>query len=144
MYQALSGLVEVSYTGVDTSKEMLRAARAAFPRADFRDGDGYKLPFLDRSFDVVASYDVLQHVPDIVGFIREMVRVSRRTVLFTLLDGAQSLHGSQTILGNSFLVNRYSKADAEAKVNEASGALPFKKVQIPENQSSLWVVASGD
>ena len=140
MYQALSRIVTVSYTGVDTSMEMLRAAQAAFPDVDFEIGDGFNLPFEAKSFDVVACYDVLQHVPDMVGFIKELIRVSRRTVLFTILETPQSIFGKQTILGNAFIENKYSKADAKARVDEASGGRPFEKIFIPTNKSNLWVL----
>ena len=45
-------------------------------------GDGTGLPFEDRSFDVVAALDVLEHVPEDARpkFLSEMVRVSRDSV----------------------------------------------------------------
>lgn len=45
--------------------------------------DGSSLPFPDRSFDVAASLDVLEHLPRELRpqHLRELVRVSRRTVV---------------------------------------------------------------
>src|SRR5262249_21170992 len=34
-------------------------------------------PIADATFDVVAAYSVLHHVPDYVGLVREMARVTR-------------------------------------------------------------------
>ncbi|MGE5578208.1 MAG: class I SAM-dependent methyltransferase [Syntrophothermus sp.] len=50
---------------------------------DKRQGvDGSSLPYGDRSFDVVTSIDVLEHLPkaDRPGFIKELVRVGRLKV----------------------------------------------------------------
>jgi ubiquinone/menaquinone biosynthesis C-methylase UbiE len=142
MCKALAQHVTVSYTGVDTSKEMIRVARAAFPGMIFQEGDGYKLPFPDQSFDVVAAYDVLQHLPDIVGFIREMVRVSCRTVIFTMAMSAKTIHTNEDVLGNKFLHNRYSEAEAKTKVMEGSGGIPYKTFTV-DDVSRLWVLTKG-
>jgi len=43
--------------------------------------DGNKLPFADRSFDLVYSVDVLHHCPDPEASLRDLVRCSNRLVL---------------------------------------------------------------
>ena len=139
MCKALTKRVTVSYTGVDTSKEMIRAAKAAFPGMIFQEGDGYKLGFPDQSFDVVAAYDVLQHLPDIVGFIREMVRVSCRTILFTMAMSAKTIHTNEDVLGNKFLHNRYSEDEAKAKVREGSGGIPYETIAV-DSVSKIWIL----
>lgn len=42
--------------------------------------DGRAIPYDDNSFDVVTCVDVLEHVPDYVALLQEMVRVSSRVV----------------------------------------------------------------
>jgi len=46
-------------------------------------GDGAKLPFRDKAFDVVAAFDTLEHVPPKLrpAFVRECARVSRGYVV---------------------------------------------------------------
>ncbi|GAB7352671.1 hypothetical protein MBLNU459_g3034t1 [Dothideomycetes sp. NU459] len=69
-------------TGVDYSSGPLAAARAHASaedvhNIDFRVGDINALPFEDASFDVVHAHQVLQHVADPVGALREMRRVAK-------------------------------------------------------------------
>jgi len=68
---AASGMRAV---GVDLTAEMIAEARAS-QDGSFVRGDGLRLPFGDRTFDVVVSRNSLHHMaePDVV--IREMVRV---------------------------------------------------------------------
>ncbi len=46
-------------------------------------GDGSKLPYQDRAFDVVAAFDTLEHVPPPLrpAFVRECARVARKWVV---------------------------------------------------------------
>ncbi|GAA5952721.1 hypothetical protein JCM8115_002331 [Rhodotorula mucilaginosa] len=46
----------------------------------FEHADALALPYEDEAFDVVFCHQVLQHVPDPVGVLREMRRVSKRIV----------------------------------------------------------------
>jgi ubiquinone/menaquinone biosynthesis C-methylase UbiE len=64
-------------SGVDPSREMLRRARDAAPWQALREGRGERLPFPDRSFDLVMTTDVIHHIGDRQAFFREAARVTR-------------------------------------------------------------------
>jgi ubiquinone/menaquinone biosynthesis C-methylase UbiE len=69
--------------GLDPSPALLAVARelaqeAGFgDRIEFREGDALRLPFPDRSFDVVVCVTVLSHVPKGEAAVPELVRVLR-------------------------------------------------------------------
>lgn len=68
--------------GVDASAEVVKQARSAAAaagdsRTRFDVADAMCLPYPDRSFDIVHAHQVLQHVADPVGLLREMARVTR-------------------------------------------------------------------
>jgi len=68
--------------GIENAETPLLAARAeAAARADtatlFQIGDALNLSFADESFDVVHAHQVLQHLPDPVTALREMMRVCK-------------------------------------------------------------------
>jgi ubiquinone/menaquinone biosynthesis C-methylase UbiE len=69
-------------TGIDASPEVIaeaeREAKARrAPGVTFATGDVYALEFSDATFDVVHAHQVLQHLTDPVGALREMRRVLR-------------------------------------------------------------------
>ena len=45
--------------------------------ADVKEGDALALPFADGEFDRVVAAEILEHVPDDLGAIAELVRVTR-------------------------------------------------------------------
>ncbi len=64
--------------GVEVDDDYLRygALRvAAVPGAGVVRYDGVRLPFANGSFDLVESLDVIEHTPDVVGYLRELRRV---------------------------------------------------------------------
>jgi SAM-dependent methyltransferase len=73
-------------TGLDYSREMLRVGQARVARegAPVRllRGDGQRLPFADRRFDVTVSARLLMHVPDWRACLTELCRVTRRRLVF--------------------------------------------------------------
>ncbi len=52
-------------------------------------GDAHRLPFKSNSFDTVVSGDVLEHVPDPVKFLVELIRTSKKKVVITTPDEYQ-------------------------------------------------------
>ena len=63
--------------GVDSSPDMLDAARTNLPEADFRVGDLSALPLDDDSVDLAVSGLALSHVRDLASVFAELVRVLR-------------------------------------------------------------------
>jgi ubiquinone/menaquinone biosynthesis C-methylase UbiE len=66
--------------GIDASADVIAQARrdaADVDNVEFAAGDVYALDFPDGSFDVVHAHQVLQHLRDPVGALREMRRVCK-------------------------------------------------------------------
>ena len=72
--------------GLDQSPELLTVARELAreagldDRVEFREGDALRLPFPDRSFDVVLCVTVLSHVPQGEAAIPEPVSYTHLTL----------------------------------------------------------------
>jgi SAM-dependent methyltransferase len=71
--------VAASVVGVDVSAEAVAYAtkRYAGPRTSFRKMDVTALDFPDATFDVVCSFETLEHVPDREQYLGEVVRMLR-------------------------------------------------------------------
>jgi ubiquinone/menaquinone biosynthesis C-methylase UbiE len=69
-------------TGIERAPDVLKQARTlaaeqSVTNVDFAEGDGNALDFPDGTFDVVHCHQVLQHVRDPVGILKEMKRVAK-------------------------------------------------------------------
>jgi SAM-dependent methyltransferase len=62
--------------GVDVSQDALRFCRER-GLVNVRQGSGEQLPYADGDFDLVTALDVVEHMDDDVGGLREMRRVLR-------------------------------------------------------------------
>ena len=74
--------------GVDVSHDAVSYARAHYAGAnvEFHVADVLELPFADDSFDVVCSFEIVEHVADAERFVTELARVLKpggRLVLST-------------------------------------------------------------
>ena len=77
--------------GLDMSADMVEAAGShaadcGLSNATFEVGSAYELPWNDSSFDVVYAHQVLQHLSDPVGALREARRVLRPGGLVAVRD----------------------------------------------------------
>ena len=68
------------YHGVDVSAEAVAhaASKYADPHVAFHHYAGRALPFAENEFDLVISFQVIEHVADVPAYLREIRRVSRR------------------------------------------------------------------
>lgn len=72
--------------GLDVSPTRVALSQQRHPGIDFRAGDVTALPFGDREFDVVTCIEVLEHLPDPLPALREILRVARRYAIVTVPD----------------------------------------------------------
>lgn len=61
--------------GVELRADLIAAAHEHFGALPIALVQGTTLPFSDESFDVVASFDVFEHIPDTDAHLREVSRV---------------------------------------------------------------------
>jgi len=71
--------------GLDLSIAMLSEARR-HERQMYVEGDAYRLPFPDRSFDTVALITTLEFLPDPVLALREAQRVAQRGLILGTIN----------------------------------------------------------
>lgn len=68
------------YTGIDPSKGMLEKAKA-----NVIQGKAEKLPFKDKSFDIIISISAIHNFENPKQAIKEMERVAKNKIIITLL-----------------------------------------------------------
>jgi 2-polyprenyl-3-methyl-5-hydroxy-6-metoxy-1,4-benzoquinol methylase len=77
----------VTLTGIDIDLRAVEHGRKLINPIskiiEVRHYNGKIIPYNDREFDVVTCIDVLEHVPNYIGLIEEMIRVSNRIVIIS-------------------------------------------------------------
>jgi SAM-dependent methyltransferase len=64
-----------SVTGVDVDERTVEHARSRYPGAEFQVADVASLPFEDGSFDLIVSFETIEHVPEPERVLAEWRRV---------------------------------------------------------------------
>ncbi len=80
-------------SGLDVNPDILAAARAFAPEADFKEGVAEHLPYQDNSFDVVFMGHVLHEVDDFAQTLKEARRVARHRVIVLEWPHREESHG---------------------------------------------------
>ena len=108
----------VASTGMDLSVPNIQAARTEAARrgvghlATFMQGDAESLPFADKSFDVVVSSHVLEHLPDFDKGAQELARVARRRIIVALPTCLNA--AAAAVLGGDYGFWQFSKRSLTA------------------------------
>lgn len=77
---------------IDLSEPMLQVGReneqqaGVMGRVHFTRGDAKRLPFPDRTFDLVFSHNMMHHLPEPIQMVKDMVRVLKPDGGFFLRD----------------------------------------------------------
>jgi 2-polyprenyl-3-methyl-5-hydroxy-6-metoxy-1,4-benzoquinol methylase len=85
-FQWAEQLEERPVLGIDLADPKLQAEwqTRRRPNLEFRELPAENLPFPDRSFDLAAAIEVLEHVPDPAATMAEMARVAARHLLVSV------------------------------------------------------------
>lgn len=115
-----------SIVGLDVSPRALEAARQRHPGLDFRLYEGGRLPFPDRTFDLVTSFQVIEHVVEVNAYLAEISRVLRPegVAIFTTPNAAIRIDPGMRPW-NRFHVREYTAAELGAALGAA-----FPKVAV--------------
>lgn len=70
--------------GIDFSKQAIQLGKKQFPYLSLTQGDIYKLPYKDNSFELVICSEVLEHLDMPEKAVREVLRVSKKYVIFSV------------------------------------------------------------
>jgi SAM-dependent methyltransferase len=100
-------------TGVDVSIEALRRASARVPQAQLELLDVQE-QVLERTFDLVMSVQVVEHLLDDVAAFRHMAEMSDRYVLVSTVAGR--MRSSERAIGH---VRNYSEVELRTKLEVA-------------------------
>ena len=101
--------------GGELSRAGLEVARALVPDVPILELDARRLPF-EREFDVVAAFDVLEHIDDDERVLAEMARASRHGLLVTVPQHPRLWSAVDDFSGH---VRRYTRRELVAKIERA-------------------------
>lgn len=84
--------------GIDLSEEAIEYAKRNWDRKNvkFLVGSGTKIPFHNSTFDVVAGFEVIEHIKNWKGFLKELKRVTKNKGLVYLSTPNKAIYSPGT------------------------------------------------
>ncbi|MFH1187028.1 MAG: class I SAM-dependent methyltransferase [Candidatus Levyibacteriota bacterium] len=73
-----------TYQGIDYSKEAIGIGKKLYPFLNLKQGDIYKLPYENNSFDLVICVEVLEHLENSEKGLKELIRVSKKYLFLSV------------------------------------------------------------
>ncbi len=72
------------HEGIEIDHSAIELGRKLYPKISIKEGDIYKLPYRNNTFDLVIATEVLEHLENPKKAYRELLRVSKRYVLLSV------------------------------------------------------------
>ncbi|HTX99639.1 MAG TPA: methyltransferase domain-containing protein [Bacteroidota bacterium] len=135
-----------SVTGVDIAGETVRHAGIRYGHQSnlrFMQGSCDAIPCPDRTFDVVVSFETIEHIADQEGFLREVKRVLKEDGVFLVSTPNREVYAKGSPANNPFHVREVSLDEFQSKL----------KVQFPSVSlfgqrlalgSHVWPLEAGE
>ena len=84
---------EIKLAGIDINAQAINQAKELLPQAELKIGKANKLPFPDKSFDVILTCAVLIYIDikTIRKTVEEILRIAKKGILMIELDGKSRL-----------------------------------------------------
>lgn len=146
--------VPLATFGLDLAEELARAARPRITAALC--GDAFRLPFADRSIDIVTCSQVLHHFPDPEGrtLLVELDRIARHRVIvgdlrrswlaaagFWLASWPLGFHAVTRHDGVLSVLRGFTAADLRSLVEQAVGRTPHVRRHLGWRLTAAWTPA---
>lgn len=109
--------------GIDIAEDAIRYARERYdaPNVEYRIGDLLSPDLAERAFDVVCSFETLEHLPDRDTFLSHMGRALRDDGIF-IVSTPRAARTTDTPINPHHYVE-YSRADFEALIRRYFAAV---------------------
>lgn len=120
-YKVLSVAADLNHSALTTgrawNREPVYRPRIS-PEISYASADGLRLPFPDKSFDIVHCSLVLHHLSEenVINFLKEMARVSRFAIIIGDLRRNIIPWALIWLLTRLFTANRYTRFDGPLSV----------------------------
>ena len=113
---ALLARTAASVVGVDISAEAVEHARAAYSQANlsFMEGSAASLPLADGSFDVVVSFETIEHLLEQEQMLGEIKRVLRPDGVLVISSPNKKVYSELSGLHNEFHVKELEWSELDA------------------------------
>jgi demethylmenaquinone methyltransferase/2-methoxy-6-polyprenyl-1,4-benzoquinol methylase len=93
-------------TGIDPSSELIEIAKKKYPNKNFVVGVAEKLPFPDKSFDIVTCVTAVHNFADVRKAFEEMKRVCKDRLVITLLRKSKKIEDIEKWVIINFKIKR--------------------------------------
>jgi ubiquinone/menaquinone biosynthesis C-methylase UbiE len=93
--------------------------------------DGYKLPYPSKSFNVITCVDVLEHVEDYDRFIDELLRVTKKYVIFGTPNRRKEYTNPDGTPMNHWHLREWSKPELDAILKKHSAKIEWRLIDGP-------------
>src|SRR5690349_123834 len=115
-------------TGVDLSAQAVAHARSTYgsvPHTEFVESSCTRMPFADASFDLVVSFETLEHIEAQREFVAEVARVLRPDGVFLLACPNKLEYSDKRQFANEFHVKELYREELAALLSARFPALQW-------------------
>ncbi|MBD8657077.1 glycosyltransferase [Oxalobacteraceae sp. CFBP 13730] len=117
----------VHVTGVDISDEAVEHAARSYQKANlvYRQGSAIALDFADASFDVVVSFETIEHLAEQEDMLREIRRVLRPQGVLVISSPNRPVYSEESGEHNEFHVKELDFGEFDALLKQQFGAIRY-------------------
>jgi ubiquinone/menaquinone biosynthesis C-methylase UbiE len=129
--------------GIDFSQKMLILARKNVPQATFIRKDMTQLDFADNSFDGLAAFYSIIHVPREKHFLlfRDFGRILKPDGIMLVTMGPDEWETTETYYGTKMFWSQYSPQKSLQLVKNAGFEVIFDRILVRGKERHYWILA---